>query len=125
MLHMLQLYKIISSVSDVCYKYFIWILNMFHTYVASVCFSCFRRMLHKCFMFQTYVRRVTRRARNGAGSGGPACVGGMGGASHLGGEVVSTCACESEQAGHVTQRWCRHRSGCPDASSTVPLISQC
>jgi hypothetical protein len=91
MLHMLQLYKNFSSVLDICCKCFIWILNMFHTYVASVCFNSFRRMLHKCFMFQRCVRRVTRRAWNRAGLGGPECVGGMGGASHLGGKVVSAC----------------------------------
>jgi hypothetical protein len=34
----------ISSVSDVCCKYFfIWMLQLFHTYVARVCSKCFSR----------------------------------------------------------------------------------
>jgi hypothetical protein len=44
--------QIVSSVSDICCKCFVWLLHMFHTYVASVyseCFNYFRRMLHQVF----------------------------------------------------------------------------
>ena len=66
--HMLQVYVLNVSVVSIlrcnkCFhvascKFFIWMLHMFHTHVASVCskyFICFRRMLHssvscyKCF----------------------------------------------------------------------------
>jgi hypothetical protein len=36
----------ISDVSDVCFKYFIWMLHMLLwlcTHVSSICFKCFKR----------------------------------------------------------------------------------
>jgi hypothetical protein len=65
---------------------FIWMLHMFHRYVASVyskCFICFRLVLHssvsccKCFVFQRYVQRVMR-ARLERWEKGPSKMGGGG-----------------------------------------------
>jgi hypothetical protein len=59
---------------------FIWMLYMFHRYVASVCFKCFicfRLVLHssvsccKCFVFQRYVQSVMGHSLS-TGRRGPA-----------------------------------------------------
>jgi hypothetical protein len=47
MFHMFQrmlqqvFYLNVALVPHTCYKCFIWILHMFHTYVATVCSKCF------------------------------------------------------------------------------------
>jgi hypothetical protein len=70
MLHVF--YLRVAYVSNLCCKYFIWVLHMLHTYVASVpsgcciCFqhvflSCFRHMLQVFQLFWTYVANISSR----------------------------------------------------------------